>query len=110
MTYNELKARLHDIEREKRGLEMMLKEADADEETVVEIEREIARFEKWTDEVRPLLKNPDYQPTFEDMRTAVLVLGLRATVYPDGSKPRAEVTVSPPSIMNLLSRMSCSPE
>jgi site-specific DNA recombinase len=108
-TYNELKDRLQGIEREKRGLESMLKEADADEETAIEIEREISRVEAWIDEVRPLLNTPDYIPTFDDMRSAVLVLGLQARIKPIGVK-RIEITVAPPSIMRLLSQMSCSPD
>jgi site-specific DNA recombinase len=108
-TYTELKARLQGIEREKRGLESLLKEWDADEEASMEIEKEISRVEAWIDEVRPLITTPDYIPTFADMRSAVLVLGLQASVKPVEEEKRIAVTVSPPSIMRLLSPMSCSP-
>ena len=100
-TYNELKARLAGIEREKRELEGMLKDADDEEEKSLEIEREIARFEKWAAEVRPHIENPD-AASFADKRSAILVLGLRAVIYPSGGKERFEITVAPPTIMNLL--------
>jgi hypothetical protein len=103
-TYNELKGRLAGIEKEKRELEGMLKDEEGDREQSIEIEKELLRFEQWAKDVRPLLDNPEYTPTFADMRSAVLVLGLRAKVYPEGSKHRFEITVAPPNIVLLVSR------
>ena len=68
------------------------------------LETEIIKFEKWADEVRPFLGNPDYMPTYEEQRLAVRILGLRAIVYPlHGDFPfRYKIEVSPPEIMKHL--------
>ncbi len=105
-TYAELKTRLLALEKEKHELEQMLKEKDAEEEECVAIAKEIERFERWANEVRPLLADPEYQPTFEEKRAAILVLGIRAVVCPATdeimNEARVQIEVSPPLIIKAL--------
>ncbi len=105
-TYAELKTRLVALEKEKHELEQMLREADAEEEENIAIAKEIERFEKWANEVRPLLGDPGYSPTFEEKRAAILVLGIRAVVCPATdellAEARVRVEVSPPLIIKAL--------
>ncbi len=58
------------------------------------------RFEKWGDRIRPYLNDPHYVPSFDDMREAVLVLGVKVIVWPasDEYEDRAKMTLLPPDI------------
>ncbi len=71
-----------------------------------ELERELLRFEAWTAKVRPLLDDPDFTPSYEEMQTACVILGITATVCPE--KPeyptRVQLEVAPPSIMKIVSK------
>jgi DNA invertase Pin-like site-specific DNA recombinase len=100
-----LQVMLNNLERQKREAEVMLFDLDDEEEIKNKLAAEIARFEKWADEVRPLLTNPEYTPTYEEMRFAIRILGITATVYPvKGDYPeRFTIDVRPPDIVSLLS-------
>lgn len=95
---------MEDLEKQQREAEAILLDIDEDLEDREKLETEIIKFEKWADEVRPFLGNPDYMPTYEEQRLAVRILGLRAIVYPlHGDFPfRYKIEVSPPEIMKHL--------
>ncbi len=103
-TIDELTIIMKDLERQKVQMEALLYDADADAEERAEIEEEIAKFEKWANEVRPKLADPDYQPTYTEMRLAIRIIGIHITVLPEkGDFPyRIEVQVKPPKIVHLL--------
>ena len=79
----------------------------ADEEEVYEkVEAEIARFEEWAAKVRVLLNDPDYKPTFDELRLAVRVIGIQCVVYPTiGDWPfRMNIDATVPEVVNVLNK------
>jgi site-specific DNA recombinase len=101
-TIGMLQQRLADLEKEKRGLETMLQEAEDEDEKTQEIEDMLCKFEQWTQEVRPFLDDPDYVPTYEDKRTAMLVLGIKATIGYANTPQRFTLELAPPQIMSSI--------
>lgn len=97
-----LQERLVKLQKEKRGLEVLLEEENTVQEEEEKIEEAIAKFETWAARVRPLLDDPDYHPSYDDKRSAIVVLGITATVYPAGSRERYKLVVSPPNIVSLI--------
>jgi DNA invertase Pin-like site-specific DNA recombinase len=100
-TMAELTERMRELEQKRRETEGLLYDIADEEEERANIEREIARFEKWAAEVRPNLNNPDYVPSYEELRLAIRILGLTVTVYPtQGGWPfRFKVDITIPKIM-----------
>lgn len=92
---------MQDLERQQREAEGMLYDIADDEEERAAIEKEIARFEKWAEEARPSLGNPDYKPSYEELRLAVRILGIVVTVYPaKGTWPfRSQVDATVPAVL-----------
>lgn len=72
------------------------------------IENELQKFEKWVTRVQPLLTDPSYQPTYEELRLAIRILGIRVTVFPStGDWPfRYDVIATVPEIINKLAFLS----
>ncbi len=101
---DQLTLELKDLERQKRKAEALLYNFEEDEEERQVLEAEIVKFEKWIEKVAPQLTNPDYQPTYEEKRLAVRIMGIHAVVYPTtGDYPfRAYVDVAPPRILSKL--------
>jgi DNA invertase Pin-like site-specific DNA recombinase len=101
-TMQRLTLMLKDLEKQKRDAEAFLYDvADAEEERQV-IEKDLARFEQWVDEVRPCFTDPLYQPTYEERRLAVRMIGIKVTVYPSkgGAYPyRYDIDVTVPEVM-----------
>jgi hypothetical protein len=65
------------------------------------------KFEQWAEQVRPFLANSDYEPTYEEKRLAIRILGLRCSVFPKGDYPfRYQFELAPPEIMKLM-RLHC---
>jgi DNA invertase Pin-like site-specific DNA recombinase len=62
--------------------------------------RSLDEFKKWCDSVRPELTNPDFQPTYKQMRDALEMIGIRVIVFRENHNPRFIVEVSPPDIMS----------
>jgi hypothetical protein len=91
----------NELEKQKRVAEGMLFDLADEEEERAEIEKELQKFEKWVADVQPSLTDPTYQPTYEELRLAVRILGLRVTVFPTvGDWPyRYEVVVTVPEII-----------
>jgi len=83
-TIAELAQRMNNLEAQKRAAEKILYDIVHDKEERLELEVEIARFEKWVEEVRPFLTDPAplERTTYEELRRAVRIPGLRVTVWP----------------------------
>src|SRR5260370_2956393 len=93
-----LTARLNQLETEKRQLEGLQREIDDEEELKEKLEKELTKFVEWADKVRPLLSDPSYIPTYQEKRLAVLILGIRAKVFPDKGYPyQVKINVPPPT-------------
>jgi site-specific DNA recombinase len=73
---------MEDLEKQQREAEALLLEIDENPEERERLEAEIARFEHWVENVQPDLTNPLYISSYEELRLAVHILGLRAIVYP----------------------------
>jgi len=103
-TIDELAAQMNGLEKQKRDAEMLLFHFEETDEQEEELEKEILRFEKWTESVRPQLTNPDYEPSYQELRLAIRVLGIRATVYPvTGDWPyHGKIDVTIPEVMKKL--------
>lgn len=76
-------------------------ETDEEEQ---ELEKEIKRFETWAEQVRPQLTDPEYQPTYQELRLAVRILGIRYTVYPlAGDWPfHSNIDITIPEVMKKI--------
>ncbi len=102
-TLDQLTGVMQDLERQKRDAMRMLYEEEEEEEVRAKIEAEIAKFEGWVYTVGPRLSDPEYQPTYEEKRLAIRILGIQATVWPTGYEQRCKLEVAPPNIMSLIS-------
>ncbi len=102
-TLDSLKALMHDLERQKHEVEGLLYEAAEEDEVMQEVNEALNRFEAWAGKVRCLFADPEYVPTYEEMRLAIKILGVQATVFPFDGKQHYEFTLAPPSIVSLLS-------
>ncbi len=100
-TMEDLKLKLQNLEKQRRQAEALLVYIEEDEEERAEIEAEIAKFEKWAESVREDLTNPEYTPTYQELRNAVRIIGTVARVYPvKGEYPyRTEIDITIPKIM-----------
>ncbi|MGZ3645136.1 MAG: recombinase family protein [Ktedonobacteraceae bacterium] len=107
-TIESIKGLMNNLEKQKHEAEAMLYDIEEDEEERALIEAKIVRFEQWAEKVQPLLTDPNYQPTYEEKRFAVHILGLRAIVFPgNGDYPfRYQISVDPPEIMPFLTQYS----
>ncbi len=103
-----IKGRMVDLQKQKRELTILLNEVAEEQDLQEELERELQRFEQWTAKVRPLLDDPDFKPSYEEMQTACVILGVTAKVFPD--KPeyptRIQLEVAPPKLMQIVSKTS----
>ena len=98
-----LAERLNELEKEKRATQAMLYVLEDDAEERAEVERKLQKFEKWVAEVQPSLTDQTYleTATYMELRLAVRVLGIRATVYPTiGTWPyRHNIVATVPEIL-----------
>jgi site-specific DNA recombinase len=103
-TIAELAEQMNALERRKRNAEYMLHDIDDDEEKETALEEEIQRFENWAEAVRPKLTDPTYEPTYQELRLTIRILGIRATIFPtQGDWPfRCDIAVTIPEIMKRL--------
>lgn len=110
-TIAHLTERMNNLEKQKRDAEALLYDAADDEEERLEIEREITKFEKWAESVRPFLTDPKYTPSYEEMRLAVRILGVRVTVHPtQGEWPyRYKIDITVPAIMEKVNSVTNQP-
>jgi hypothetical protein len=74
--------RMQELGKQKREAEGLLYELEEDEEERAEMEDEIVKFERWAEKVRPYLADSGYTPTYEELRLAVRILGVKVIVFP----------------------------
>ncbi len=105
-TIDNLTLLMKDLEKQKRGAEGLLCDAEEDEEEREKIEVEIKKFEQWAKEVEPVITDPAYQPSYEEMRLAIRILGIHAIVTPNKEKCTHDIEFksAPPKIMTLLAQ------
>jgi hypothetical protein len=103
-TISNLTVMLHDLERQKQKAEALIYDIEEDDEERAEMEEEIVKFEKWVADVQPFLTDPTYTPTYDELRLAVHILGIKAIVFPaSGDYPfRTRIDVTIPEIMKKL--------
>jgi hypothetical protein len=110
-TREQLGLQMQDIERQQREAEALLYDMEDEEEERAKIEKEINRFEKWAEEVRPKLTDPQYlqnEATYQELRLAVRILGIVVTCYPaHGDWPYLfQVDVKAPEVMARIDHSS----
>ncbi len=103
-TIDDLTVMMNDFEKQKRAAEALIYDIEEDEEERQEVEEEISRFKEWAENVRPKLTDPTYEPTYEEKRLAVRIIGIHATVFPEsGDFPfRAQVDATIPAIVSKM--------
>lgn len=106
-----LAQQMNDLENQKRNAEKLLYAIEDAEEEQAEIEAELAKFERWSEKVRPFLTDPAYleTATYDELRLAVRILGIRVTVYPTGGEYRFTIEITVPEIMKKLDCNSQKP-
>jgi hypothetical protein len=103
-TIDTLTAMMKELEKQKHDTEAMRYDIEAEEEERHKTEEEIAKFEAWAAQVAPLLGDLSYEPSYEEKRLAVRILGIRATVFPASSNNpfRYQIDIAPPAIVSSL--------
>ncbi len=103
-TIAELAEQMNGLEQRKRKAEYLLYDLDDISEREEELEKEIQRFELWAAEVRPKLTDPTYEPTYQELRLAIRILGIKAIIYPtQGDYPfRCVIDITVPEVFKKL--------
>ncbi len=103
-TIDTLTEMLKNLEKQKHNAEAMIYDIAEDEEEREEVEAEIVKFEQWVEKVQPYLTDPTNEPSYEEKRLAVRILGIKATVFPvNGDYPfRVQVDVTIPAIVSKM--------
>ena len=101
-----IRGRIAVHQKEKRDLERMLVDIENEEEKHCKVQKVISDFLCWCEKVRPFIDDPDYTPTYQDKRRAVVILGIQAVIYPAASETRYLHTLKPPKIMEVLETFS----
>ena len=106
-----LAQQMNDLENQKRNAEKLLFAVEDAEVEQAEIEAELVKFEKWAEKVRPFLTDPLYleTATYDELRLAVRILGIRVIVYPTGGECRYTIEITIPEIMKKLDSNSGKP-
>lgn len=105
-TIDELAEQMNGLEKQKRQAELLLLDLDETDEQEEELEKEIQRFERWAEGVRPLLTDPTYVPSYRELRLAIRVLGIQCVVFPTGGNYpfRHQLEIMIPEVMKTLDR------
>ena len=103
-TIAELAEQMNGLEQRKRKAEYLLYDLDDASEKEADLEKEIQRFELWAEEVRPKLTDLTYEPTYQEIRLCIRVLGIRATIFPtQGDWPfRCAIDITVPEVLKKL--------
>jgi len=103
-TIAQITERMNNLEKLKREAQGLLYDIADDDEERSAVEEELLKFEEWARIVRPHLTNPSYMPTYEEMRLAIRILGLKVIVYPTlGEWPfRYHIDITIPEIIAKL--------
>jgi hypothetical protein len=106
-----IRLRMQELGKQKREAEGKLFDLADKEEEQAALEAEIVKFEKWADDVREDFNDPNYTPTYNDLRLAVRILGIKAIVYPTiGDWPfRQDIVVTVPEIMKRVHSVAIDP-
>jgi site-specific DNA recombinase len=101
-----IKGRVAEYSRQKREIATMLNEVTEEEDSYKAIEQELQRFEEWAAKIRPYVEDADFKPSYQEMQTACVILGITVRVFPDKPeyKDRAVFEVAPPSIMKVIGK------
>src|SRR5205085_4101147 len=70
-TMSRLGSMMEELEKQRRDAQALLFDIEDDEAERADVERELARFEKWVESVREDLLDPIYSPTYEEKRLAI---------------------------------------
>jgi site-specific DNA recombinase len=104
---------MNDLESQKRSAEKLLFAIEVDEVEKAEIEAELVKFEKWTQEARPHLGNPEFLKTasYDELRLAVRIIGVKVTVFPrsEERKQRYHIDVTAPGVTGKIHSDSRDP-
>ena len=103
-TIAELAEQMNGLEQRKRKAEYLLYDLDDADEREEELEKEIQRFEDWAAEVRPKLTDSTYEPSYQELRLAIRILGIKAIIYPtQGDWPfRCALDITVPKVLEKL--------
>jgi hypothetical protein len=97
---------VNDLESQKRSAEELLFAIEVDGVEKAAAEAELAKFEKWAQEVRLHLGNPEYLQTasYGELRLAVRIIGIKVTVFPTNGLRRLpyQIDVAVPGLMENL--------
>ncbi len=91
--------RLAKLEHDMRETEVLLGRLSNNTERNQKLLTALDKFETWAVSQQEFLSDPDYEITKEDKRSVLLVLGVKATVWPsEGYPQRTQFEISPPDI------------
>lgn len=92
--------RLIVLQKDKREKERLLSSINVVEEKQEKLLASLDRFEAWAERVRPFLDDPTYTISQQDKISALLILGVKATVWPlsGGFEERLRFKLAPPDI------------
>jgi site-specific DNA recombinase len=91
--------RLAKLEHDMRETEVLLGRLSNNTERNQKLLTALDKFEAWAVSQQEFLRDPDYEITKEDKRGVLLVLGVKATVWPsEGYPQRTQFEISPPDI------------
>lgn len=91
--------RLAKLEHDVRETEILLSQLSNTTERNQKLLTALDKFEAWAVSQQQFLRDPDYDITKEDKRVVLLVLGVKATVWPsEGYPQRTQFEISPPDI------------
>ena len=91
------KNRLIALQNDKREKERLRSSIESMEDRQEKFLASLDRFEAWTRKIRPYLNDPNYQLCYNNMREAVLVMGLKVVVNPatEDYEDRCKMTFFP---------------
>ncbi len=98
----ELKERLVDLQLKKRDLERLQMGVMNTQEKWEQLRTALKRFEEWAVGQQKFLDNPTYTISLDDKISAILFLGVKATVFPVNGHERVKMELMPPDIDRLL--------
>ncbi len=91
--------RLVTLEKDLRETELLLVRFSNTTERSQKLFAALDKFEAWAISQQPYLADPTYEITKEDKRAALVILGVKATVWPtEGYPDRVKFALSPPDI------------
>jgi site-specific DNA recombinase len=102
-TRNHINGQLQILAKQEEEALQEFADEQAFQEKYNKLEQRVAKFHRQCEEWRNQLDNPEFTPTFDFKREALLFLGVTVTVWRAGTEPRFVPHSDPPEIMELLS-------